>query len=57
MVYAQRNNSSIANTVMEPDTDVDVEVSLRKGFEEGRFACGLKDSDSILAVAEEDRPV
>lgn len=50
-------NSGIANSVMEPDTDVEVEVSLRKGFEEGRFACGLKDSDVILAVTEEDRPV
>lgn len=51
------NNSGMANSVMEPDTDVEVEVSLRRGFEEGRFACGLKDSDAILAVTEEDRPV
>jgi len=50
------NNSSMASFLMEPDTDIEIEVSLRSGFEEGRFACGLEDSDVILAVTAEDRP-
>ena len=51
------NNSSMAGFLMEPDTDIEVIVSPRKGFEKGRFACGLSDSDIVLAVAAEDRPV
>lgn len=47
-------NSNISASLMEPDTEIEVEVSLRKGFEEGRFVCGLKDSDVILAVTAED---
>ena len=50
------NNSNMAGFLMEPDTDIEVEVSLREGFEEGRFACGLKDSDMVLALTAEDRP-
>lgn len=48
------NNSNMAGAVMEPDSDIEVAVSQREGFEEGRFACGLKDSDVILAVTAED---
>ncbi len=50
------NNSNMAGAIMEPDSDIEVAVSRRKDFEEGRFACGLKDSDVVLAVTAEDRP-
>ena len=50
------DNSNMAEFMMEPDTDVEVEVSARKGFEEGRFVCGLQESDVILAVTAEDSP-
>ena len=49
-------NSNMAGVLMEPDTDIEVTVSPRKGFEEGHFACGLRDSDIVLAVAAEDCP-
>ena len=49
-------SSNMAGFIMEPDMDIEVEVSVRKGFEEGRFACTLKGSDVILAVTAEDRP-
>ncbi|KAK4696316.1 hypothetical protein P7C71_g1579, partial [Lecanoromycetidae sp. Uapishka_2] len=50
-------NSSMAGFLMEPDTDIEVEISLRRGFEEERFACGLEDSDVVLAVTAEDHPI
>lgn len=49
------DSSNMAGFLMEPDTDIDVTVSPREGFEEGHFACGLEDSDVVLAVAAEDR--
>ena len=48
------NNSGMAGFLMEPDTDVEVLVSLRKGVEEGRFACGLDGSDVVLPLTAED---
>ncbi|MCJ1381605.1 hypothetical protein MMC17_004716 [Xylographa soralifera] len=54
-VMPSTENTNIAGGVMEPDTDIEVEVSARKGFEQGRFTCSLEDSDTILAVAAEDR--
>lgn len=49
-------NSNMAGAMMEPDSDIEVAVSQRRGFEEGRFTCGLKDSDVVLDVTAEDRP-
>ena len=49
------NNSNMAIIVVQPDTDFEVEVSRRKGFETGRFSCGLNGTDTILAVTVEDR--
>ena len=48
-------NSNMSIVVVQPDTDFEVEVSRRKGFETGRFTCGLNGSDSILVVTVEDR--
>ena len=48
----ERTNA--AAVIMEPDTDVGVLVSQRKGFEGDRWSFELKDSDEIFAVAAED---
>lgn len=48
-------NTNVASVVMEPDTDVPVEISPRKGFEDGRWAFDLKDSGMVFAVVAEDR--
>jgi cytochrome P450 len=42
--------SSIAAAVREPDEDVEVEVRLRKGFEEGRWAFRLEESELVFAI-------
>ena len=47
-------NTNMTLSIMEPDTDFEVDVFVRKGFEEGRFACSLQESDVILAVTAED---
>lgn len=49
------DNTIAAAVLMEPDTDVEVEVSARKGFEDGRWIYDLKDSRAIFAIASEDR--
>ena len=48
------HNSSMAGFLMEPDSDVEVKISFRKGFETGRVACGLEESDEVLAFIAED---
>ena len=48
------DNTNVAATVMEPDNDVEVEVSTREGFESGRWAFGLRDSEMIFALVAED---
>lgn len=47
-------NTNVTAVVMEPDTDVEVELSTRKGFEEGQWAFDLKDSGMVFAVVAED---
>ncbi|KAG7008470.1 cytochrome P450 monooxygenase [Physcia stellaris] len=46
--------SNAASVIMEPDTDVEVLVSQREGYEGDRWSFELKDSDEIFAVAAED---
>ena len=48
-------NTNVASVIMEPDTDVQVEISPRKGFEDGQWAFDLKDSGMVFAVVAEDR--
>lgn len=48
------DNTNVAAVVMEPDSDVEVEVSAREGFEGGQWTFGLKDSEMIFAVVAED---
>lgn len=52
--FPKTDNTNVAAVVMEPDTDVEVEVFSRKGFEDGRWTYGLKDSESIFAIVAED---
>ena len=49
------HNTNVAAVVMEPDTDIDVLVSKRAGFEDNRWAFGLRTSDNIFAMVAEDR--
>lgn len=43
-------NSSLAAVVREPDEDTEVEIRLRKGYEEGRWAFRLDDSEVVFAI-------
>lgn len=47
-------NTSLGAGVMQPDTDVEVEVSTRKGFEDGRWEFVLKSAEATVAMAAED---
>ena len=49
------NKTNVASVVMEPDTDVEVEISPRKGFEEVRWVYSLKDSDTSFTIVAEDQ--
>ena len=49
------NNTNVAAVIMEPDTDVEVEVSRRKDFDSDEWAFSLGDSDLIFAVVAEDQ--
>ncbi|PQE14176.1 cytochrome P450 protein [Rutstroemia sp. NJR-2017a BVV2] len=49
------DNTNVATVIMEPDTDIEVIASARKGFEDGKWAFSLRDSEMILAVVDEDR--
>ena len=49
------DKTNVAAVVMEPDYDVDVEVFSRKGFENGHWAFGLKNSEMVFGMVAEDR--
>lgn len=51
------DTSNIAAAVRSPDTDIEVDVTLRKGFEEGTWEFGLSDSKLVFAITEEDQAV
>jgi len=46
--------TNIAVAIMEPDSDIDVLVQPRAGFENASWGFGLADSEMVFAVAEED---
>ncbi len=50
----QTTNTNVAAVVMEPDTDVKVEISQREGFD-GEWAFSLKDSDHLFTMVAEDQ--
>ena len=39
--------TNIAASIMEPDSDVEVDMTLRKGYEDGEWAFGLEDSKMV----------
>lgn len=49
------DNTNLAGVIMEPDTDVEVEVSARRGLGAGRWTYDLKDSEAVFAIVAEDR--
>jgi len=48
------HNTNIVSTIMEPDKDIQVEITLRKGFEDGSWAFGLEHSEKTFALTAED---
>jgi cytochrome P450 len=48
------HNTNIVSTMMEPDTDIEVEITLREGFEDGSWAFGLEHSEKTFALTAED---
>ncbi|KAI9717487.1 MAG: hypothetical protein M1828_007187 [Chrysothrix sp. TS-e1954] len=48
-------NTNVAAVLMEPDTDIPVEISHRKGFEGDEWSFDLADSTHVFAVAAEDK--
>ncbi len=50
----ETHNTNVAAVIMEPDTDIEVEISPRQGFE-GTWAFSLKNSDDIFAIVAEDQ--
>lgn len=49
------NNTNVASVVMEPDSDVEVTISERRGLDSSSWAFGLKDSEDVFAIVAEDR--
>ena len=47
--------TNVATVVMEPDADIEVEVTKRKGFEQESWSFSLETSGDIFAVVVEDR--
>lgn len=47
--------TNVAAVIMEPDADVEVVVSRRKGFEQDRWTFRLEASQDVFAVVTEDR--
>ncbi|KAL9113445.1 MAG: hypothetical protein Q9227_002486 [Pyrenula ochraceoflavens] len=47
-------NTNVAAVVMEPDTDIEVEIKAREGFEDVKWAIKLYDSEEIFAMVTED---
>ena len=48
-------NTNVGAVVMEPDTDIEVTVSHRKGFHDASWAFELKTSEDVFALVAEDR--
>jgi hypothetical protein len=47
-------NTNAAAVVMEPDHDIDVEISVREGFEDVQWAVKLDGTDKLFALVTED---
>ena len=51
----QTHNTNAAAVIMEPDTDIEVEISARPHRLEGEWVFSLRSSDRIFAMAAEDK--
>ena len=51
----ETKNTNVTTVIIEPDTDIEVEVTPREGFERGRWNVALNDSETVFAVVAEDR--
>lgn len=49
----ETNDTNVATMIVEPDTDVEVEISQRQGFEHGRCVFSLKDSEKFSSIVAE----
>ncbi|KAG8162221.1 hypothetical protein KVR01_007986 [Diaporthe batatas] len=47
-------NTNVAAAIMEPDHDIEVEITTREGFEGVKWEIGLRSSDRIFALVSED---
>ena len=47
--------TNVAAVIMEPDTDIDVAIRERRGYEGTGWSFSLKDSEDIFAVVAEDK--
>ncbi|KAI1121373.1 cytochrome P450 [Nemania abortiva] len=47
-------NTNVAAVVMQPDSDVEVEVKTRQGFEDAKWTINLRESENIFAMVAED---
>ncbi|KAL9582638.1 MAG: hypothetical protein Q9203_005412 [Teloschistes exilis] len=54
-IAPKTEKTNIAAVVMEPDTDVQVQVTPRQGFADGKWEFGLADSKMVFEVAAEDQ--
>ncbi|PVH95591.1 putative cytochrome P450 [Periconia macrospinosa] len=50
-------NTNVAAVVMQPDEDVEVEVTTRKGFEDVEWVVKLRESEKMFAMVTEDQDV
>lgn len=48
------HNTNVAAVVMEPDTDVEVEIKTRPGFEGVKWEINLNKSDKVFSMVTED---
>lgn len=46
--------TNIVAGIMEPDTDIEVEVAPRRGFEDGEWEFNFAGSDMVSAATAED---
>jgi cytochrome P450 len=51
----ETNRTNVAAGIMEPDTDVEVEITPRQGFDDGRWVFSLRESKEIFSIASEDQ--
>lgn len=54
-IMPETHNTNTAAVIMEPDTEVEVDITVAKDCLEGSWAFSLRDSKNIFAMAAEDQ--